>query len=131
MSNFRSNIGSSSTRRRIATVIAIIGLVLVASQLARRWPRNVEVAYSLDPGVTEVDVDYLQEGGAVASARFRQPDAKTAVISHTVRLQPGEYQARIRVYRSDGQGIEHLRVLLVPSEGLTRFDLKEAPSRSE
>jgi hypothetical protein len=131
MSGLRSNIGPSSTKRRVATAVAVLGVILVGSQLARVWPRNVEVSYALDPGVIEVDVDYLQEGEAVASARFRQPDPKTTVVRHTVRLQPGEYQARITVYRSDGPGVEHARVLVIPAEGLTRFDLKEASTRSE
>jgi hypothetical protein len=112
-------------------VIALIGVAFVGSSLAGVWPRDVEVAYSLDPGVTELDVDYLQEGEVVASARFKQPDAKTTVVRHTVRLQPGEYQARITVYGHDGPGVEHAKVLVVPAEGLTRFDLKEATTQSE
>jgi len=131
MRDFRSNIGSSSTRRRVATVIGIIGIVFVGGQLAQRWPRTVEIAYSVDPGVIGLDVDYLQEDEAAASARFKQQDPKTTLIRHAVRLQPGEYQARMTVYRSDGRGVEHRRVLLVPSEGLTRFDLKEATTRSQ
>jgi len=112
-------------------LIALIGLVFVGSLLARRWPRSVEVAYTLDPGVTELDVDYLQEGEAVASARFKQLDAKTTVVRHTVHLQPGEYQARITAFGTDGRGSEHAKVLVVPAEGLTRFDLREATTRSE
>ena len=61
------------------------------------------MAYSVDPGVIGLDVDYLQEGEAVASARFKQQDPKTTLIRHAVRLQPGEYQARMTVYRSDGR----------------------------
>jgi len=103
----------------------------VGGQLAQRWPRTVEIAYSVDPGVIGLDVDYLQEDEAAASARFKQQDPKATLIRHAVRLQPGEYQARMTVYRSDGRGVEHRRVLLVPSEGLTRFDLKEATARSQ
>ncbi len=102
----------------------------MGSQLAGVWPRNVDVAYTLDPGVTGIDVDYLQEGKAAASVRFRQPDAKTTLVRHTVRLEPGEYRARITVYRSDGGGVEHAKVLVVPTDGLTRFDLREATLRS-
>jgi len=131
MRDLGSNIGPSSTRRRIATVIALIGVLFVGSLLARVWPRSVEVAFALDPGVTKVDVDYLQEGEAVASARFKPPDVKNSIIRHTVRLQPGEYHARITVYLLDGRGVEHAKVLVVPAEGLTRFDLKEATTRSE
>jgi hypothetical protein len=118
-------------RRRIATAISVVGIVLVGSHLARVWPRTVEVAYTLDPGIVAVDVDYLQDGEAAASARFRQPDAKTTAVRHTVRLQPGEYQARIAVYRADGPPIEHTRMLIVPADGLTRFDLKQSTIRSE
>ena len=112
-------------------MIAVIGIVLVGGQLARRWPRTVEIAYSIDPGVIELDVDYLQEDEAVASARFNQQEAKTTLIRHSVRLQPGEYQARMTVYGSDGRGVEHRQVLVVPAAGLTRFDLKEATTRSQ
>jgi hypothetical protein len=131
MSDLGSNIGPSSTKRRIATLIALVGVIFVGSLLARVWPRDLQVAYSLDPGVTELQVDYLQEGQAVASARFKQPDAKTTVARHTVRLQPGKYEVRITVYGPDGRGVEHAKVLVVPAKGLTRFDLKEATARSE
>jgi hypothetical protein len=112
-------------------VVALIGVIFVGNLLARVWPRSVEVVFTLDPGVTEVDVDYLQGGEAVASARFKQPDTKTTVVRHSVRLQPGEYQLRITVYRTDGPGVEHAKVLVVPAKGLTRFDLKETTTRSE
>ena len=129
--DYRLNIGPSSTKSKIAAVIAFIGVVFVGSQLAGVWPREVEVAYTLDPGVIEVDVDYLQKGEAVVSARFRQPDTKATIVRHTVRLRPGEYQVRITVYEADGPGVEHVRRLVVPAEGITRFDLKEATTRSE
>ena len=91
----------------------------------------MEIAYSIDPGVIELDVDYLREDEAVASARIKQPEANNTLIRHSVRLQPGEYQARMTVYRSDGRGVEHRQVLVVPAAGLTRFDLKEATTQSQ
>jgi hypothetical protein len=118
-------------KRRIAAVIAVIGALVVGNHLASIWPRELEVAYSIDPAVAEVDVDYLQEGDAVASVRFKQSDAKSTIIRHAVRLQPGEYELRITLYSADGQGVEQQRRLQVPAEGLTRFDLKETTERSE
>ena len=112
-------------------MIALIGAAVVGSSLARVWPRDVEVAFSLDPAVTELDVDYLEEGEAVASARFMPAAGKTPVVRHVVRLQPGEYQARITVYGPDGRGVEHAKVLVVPADGLTRFDLTEVTIGSE
>ncbi|MFW2386726.1 MAG: hypothetical protein ACN4G0_00195 [Polyangiales bacterium] len=118
-------------KRRIATLIAVVGAVIVGNQLAGVWPRDVEVAYTVDSTVDAIDVDYLQEGVAAASARFEQSEPKTSVIRHTVRLQPGEYQARIILYGPDGNGAEHVRRLLIPSDGLTRFDLRGTAERAE
>lgn len=118
-------------KRRIGTLVAVLGAIVVGAQLASVWPREVGVAYMVDPGVTGIDVDYLQEGDAVASARFKQSDSRNTVIRHEVRLQPGEYQVRIVLHATDGQGFEQFRLLRVPADGLTRFDLKEATKRSE
>lgn len=131
MSGFGTNIGPSSTRRRIAAVVAVIGLLVVGNHLASIWPRDVEIAFTIDTDVTGIDVDYVQEGDAVASVRFTQPPEKSAVLRHTVRLQPGEYRARIVVYSADGSGVEHQRRLRVPAAGENRFDLKRSAKRSE
>ena len=112
-------------------MIAIIGAIVIGNHLASIWPRDLEVAYTVDPDVAEIDVDYLQEGDAVASVRFKPSDAKSKVIRHTVRLQPGEYEARIVLRSSDGRGIERKRKLLVPAAGLTLFDLKGKSPPSE
>ncbi len=131
MSGLKTIIGPSSIKRRIATLIAVIGLLVVGNHLASIWPRDVEIAYTVDADVTGIAVDYLQEGDAVASLRFTRPDAKSTVVRHTVRLQPGAYEARIILYSPDGSGVEHRRRLQVPAAGLKRFDLKEATKRSE
>ena len=131
MTDHRSNIGSSSSRRRIAAVVALIGVAFVGSKLVNVWPRNVEVAYEVGPAVEEVDVDYLQAGVAVASVRFNQPDEKTPVFSHIVRLQPGEYQIHVTLYGQNASVIEEVRKLSVPTAGVTRFDLSDATAQSE
>lgn len=115
----------SALRRRIATVVALIGLAVVAGHLARAWPRETEVMYEVDADVVQMDVDYLKEGEAVASTRFKRPSDGTPVFRHTVRLQPGQYHAEITAYGVDGRGVEHRRVLIVPARGTTRFDLRE------
>jgi len=118
-------------KRRIATLVAVVGAVVVGNHLAGVWPRDVEVAYTVDSTVDAIDVDYLQEGVAAASARFQQSKPKTTVVRHTVRLQPGEYQARIILYGPDGNGSEHARRLVVPADGLTRFDLRGGAEKAE
>ena len=127
MSELRSNIGSSSTRRRIAAAVALVGVAWVGAHLVRAWPRTVEVAYVPGPEITAVDVDYLIDGEAVRSVRFRRTDGDASDLRDTLRLPPGEYQAQITLYRDEGPAVEVLRTLLVPAAGLTRFDLRAPP----
>jgi hypothetical protein len=125
------NIRPSSTKRRIASAVAVLGAILVASQLAGIWPREVEVEYLLDGQIRAVEVDYVQAGETVSSARFSRAALGGSDVRHRVRLQPGEYQALITVYRADGTGVEQSRTLIVPIEGLTRFDLREPTGGSD
>jgi hypothetical protein len=131
MTNYRSNIGSSSTRRRVATLIAVIGFAFVGSRLASVWPRNVEIAYDVGSMVEELDVDYRQAGDLVASVRFDQPAQKVAIFRHVVRLRPGEYQIHITLYGRDRSATEERRRLSVPATGVTRFELRGATKRAD
>ena len=80
----------------------------------------------------KLDVDYLDGEEAVVSARFKQPDSKTTVFRHIVRLQPGEYRALVPLHWTEGPATERTRRLVVPAEGVVRFDLREEiPKRSE
>ena len=117
--------GPSPTRKRLATIVAVVGLAVVGGQLARVWPRDVEVAYQPGPRTLRVDVDILQDGEAVVVARFNRAAGDGSTFAHTVSLPPGEYRVHITVYGHDRGGIEHSRLLIVPTDGLTRFDLRE------
>lgn len=118
------NIITPAIRRRIATVIAIVGIAFVASRLGRAWPRSVEVAYAVPASVGELDADYLQSGAAVASVRFRQLSENSGGFRHVVSLRPGAYRVHITLYGRDGSAVEHVRDLSVPTSGVTRFDLR-------
>ena len=120
-----------SSRRRIATVVAVVGVLVVGDRLVRAWPREVRVAYEVGPDVEDLAVDYLQDEAAVSSVRFRRPDGKPAVFEHAVRLQPGAYQLHITLYGRDTPAIEEVRGLTVPTDGLARFDLRDAAPPSE
>ena len=124
------NIGSKSTRRRIATVIALIGMVVVGTRLADVWPREATVAFVVHPQVVELAVDYLRGGEAMASARFRRPAGEPPFFQHTLRLSPGRYQVHVTQYGPGAVRIEEVRALLVPKKGVTRFDLREATDES-
>ena len=63
------------------------------------------------------------------AGRFDRPDGETRRFRHSVRLQPGEYGVRIIVYAAEAPAFEDSRRLTVPTEGLTRFDLRGARPR--
>lgn len=106
-------------------VVAIIGIVVVGGRLARAWPRDVDVAYRAASEVTALDVDIVLDGEAVKSARFFRTARDQKDFFHTVTLPPGEYEARITVFGPEGEGVEYLRVLSVPTAGITRFDIRD------
>lgn len=130
MTSSRSILGSLSSRR-LATVVAIVGIAFVGRHLASVWPRDLGIAYEVDPEVERLDVDYLQEGEAVASVRFVQRGEESPVFHDTVRLQPGEYQIHITLHGPRDTAATETRRLVVPTEGLTRIDLKSETLRSE
>ena len=130
MTSSASILGSVSSRR-LATVVAIVGVAVVGTQLASVWPRDVSIAYELSPEVERLHVDYLQEGEAVASVRWAQGSAKAFVFRDTVRLQPGEYQIHITLYGPQNRATTTRRPLHVPSAGVTRIDLKHDTRQSE
>lgn len=130
MTGLDQNIGPSSTRRRVAAIVALIGILFVGSRLARAWPREVTIVYEVGPAVTELHLDYLQQNAAVSSARLQPSRPNSGVFRHTVRLQPGDYRVHITLY-GGGAAAQAVRGLSVPSVGLTRIDLKEASRESE
>ena len=130
MTSSPSILGSVSSRR-LATVVAIVGVAVVATQLASVWPRDVSIAYELSPEVERLHVDYLQEGQAVASVRWARGARKASVFRDTVRLQPGEYQVHITLYGPPERATTQVRRLRVPNEGVTRIDLKHETWQSE
>ena len=130
MTSSRSIWGSLSSRR-LATVVAIVGIAFVGRHLASVWPRDLSVAYEVAPEVERLDVDYLQEGEAVASVRFAKRAEDSPVFRDTVRLQPGEYQVHLTLYGARDEAATALRRLVVPTHGLTRIDLKNETFRSE
>ena len=110
--------------RRVASLIALIGIAVVAGYMGKVWPRNVAVRYLFPPDVARFDVDYTLEGEAMLSARFVTEGQATGSLSHELELQPGQYEARITVYDAAGVGVMVTRPLVVPADGEVRFDLR-------
>jgi hypothetical protein len=110
--------------RRVASLIALIGIAVVAGYMAKVWPRKLAVRYLFPPDVARFDVDYTLEGEAMLSARFVTEGHETGSVSHELELQPGEYEAEITVYDAAGVGVVVTRPLIVPTDGEVRFDLR-------
>ena len=111
--------------RRLAGIVALVGVAFVGTRMVGAWPRDVEIRYEFDPeAVRRLHVDYTLEGDAMVSARFRTTDSDRGMLGHTVRLPPGRYDAEITVYDASGKGTSHTRVLAVPPDGEVRFDLR-------
>jgi len=119
-----------STRRRIATLIAVIGVFVVGSTLADAWPRETSIIYDVGPEVGELDVDLVQHGEAMSSVRFRRPPESRQWFSHAPRLRPGNYQLHITMRERDGSAFEDVRTLRVPTDGPIRFNLHSGPPES-
>ena len=115
---------AQTLRRRIAVVVALVGVAVVGGQMARTWPRQEAVLYQLRPDVTRLEVDYLLNEEAVVSVRYNREPTETRPIRHVFTGQPGRYDVRITTYQSDGRSTEHHRLLVVPAEGEVRFDLR-------
>jgi len=131
MTGLPPNIGPSSSRRRIATLVAAIGVAFIGSRLAQVWPRDVEVVYEVGPEVRELDVDYVQGGEAVSSVRFARTAQELPFFSHMLRLQPGKYQIQVTLYARDGSATARAKWLTVPSAGVTRLDFRDATGSPE
>lgn len=110
--------------RRVASLVALIGIAVVAGYMVKVWPRKLAVRYLFPPDVARFDVDYTLEGEAMLSARFVTEGHETGSLSHELELQPGEYEAQITVYDADGIGVLVSRPLIVPADGEVRFDLR-------
>ncbi|MEO0325372.1 MAG: hypothetical protein AAF447_20620 [Myxococcota bacterium] len=133
MSEFadRARAWLGANRRRVARLVAVVAVLLVAGQLAGAVPRATDLRFEVDGGTTELDVAYLHlddEGGAeeLQSVRFGGPGGVPSLVRHEVELSPGRYRARAVVRRGrDAREVE--RVFEVPAPGVVRLDLRAQP----
>lgn len=102
-------------------LVAVVGVAFVGTRLARAWPREVAVQYRT--ASPRLDVDVVQDGEAVSSARLMRAAGAPEEFAHTLSLPPGDYDLELTTYAPNGEAIAEQRTLSVPAEGLVRFDL--------
>ncbi len=112
-------------RGRLARVVAIAGVLVVASTLMPIFPREVELRYDLGPmhaSVTGLELVYQQGDLDVASARFGFGEEGPRLVPHQLRLAPGRYEVRATVETPAG-GLRYLRQFEVPAGHEVRLEL--------
>lgn len=119
-------------RQRLARLVGMLAVLLVAGQLAGAMPRATDVRYEVGEGQRELRVAYLgEDGDEVKGVRFGGPRGVPALVRHEVELSPGRYRIEA-VLRGAGQARLVERALEVPAEGVVRIDLREdEPPRTE
>ncbi len=114
-------------RRRLATLVALVGVVLVGTKLSGAVPRDVAIEYRLGEhrDVEEVRIAYVLNGEEVIGVRFEGPGAR---LSHEVSLAPGRYRIEALVREAGAQRVVR-RALRVPAAGVVTIDLSRGPRR--
>jgi hypothetical protein len=107
-------------KQRIARLVGLGGVLLVASQLLRAAPRDVEVDLKLGPAhrqFVEVRVAYVQQGEEVHGVAFKFPDGAPGLLHHSVHLPAGEFEVHTELRPPHGRAIASIGRLQAPSDG--------------
>jgi hypothetical protein len=112
-------------RKRIARVVAVLGVALVGAHLVSTLPREVEIRYDLGGDhrrATEIHLSYLVEGDEMKGVRFHYAHGAPKVVRHRLDLAPGAYRVVASLHGPDLSRTLQ-RDLEVPAEGVIRIDL--------
>lgn len=114
-----------TNRKRLARLVAVAGVALLAIHMGSNLPRQVDVRYAVGEdhgGVTEARIAYLSEGEEMKGVRFHYAHGAPRVVPHRVELPPGEYAVV-----ADLRGPSVRRTVRtrfeVPSDDVVRIDL--------
>lgn len=120
----------SRLRRRFASLVGLVGLLVVGGVIFEQVPRPVELAFELGDeaaGLRDVDVRYLHDGDEVAGFRRHSDTGFARFLQHEVELSPGRYEilAALRGERA-GEEIDRQvqRAFRVPADGVVTIDLR-------
>jgi hypothetical protein len=113
-------------RRRLAPLVLVGGVLLVAGPLSEATPRatNIRVELAEPQQVREVTLSVLDAGEAVVGVRLAYERGAPERIEEALELPAGRYELRVDVTRAAGADEERtVRALEVPSEGTVVIDL--------
>ena len=101
-------------------MIGLAGILLVASQLLRAAPRDVDVELKLGPDhdrFVELRVAYVQQAEEIHGVAFKFPNGAPERVRHTVQLPAGEFEVHTELRTSSGPILANIGRLQAPSEG--------------
>lgn len=116
-------------RKRLATLVLVLFLALVAITITDAIPRETRVDVPLGQEharVTEARVDYVQDDEAVHSVTLRWPHGAPASFRHTLDLSPGDYEVSVVLIERDGRQRHLTGRLRAPADGVVRLALEES-----
>lgn len=114
------------TRKRVATLVAVLGLAVVGAQFLGATPRKVDVRFALGSAhehVTDARIVYRRDddGAAVKGTRVHYEEGAPRTVRDTVQLPPGRYRVEARL-RGPNLRREVEQRLEVPHDGPVRLE---------
>ncbi|MEZ4329716.1 MAG: hypothetical protein R3B40_31080 [Polyangiales bacterium] len=112
-------------RTRLARVVAVVGVLVVASRFLPVIPREVQLRYDLGPGhqaVSGLELVYQDGDDDLSSARFGFGEEGPRLVEHAVSLAPGHYDVRATLTGAFGSQ-RFVRHFEAPADGVVRIEL--------
>jgi hypothetical protein len=108
-------------KARIARLIGMGGVLIVASVLIRGAPRTVDVEIELGPlhrQFVELRIAYVHEGQELHGALFAFPNGAPGSLKHSVQLPAGDFEVHTQLRPEHGKILASVGRLHAPSDGL-------------
>ena len=113
-------------RQRLARLVLIGGVALVAASVLPSVPREQAVEFALGPGhaqVVELSVAYTLDGEEFKGVRFGFPQGAPERVLHRVSLPAGQFVLHCSVRERGGAARSVTLRLDSPADGVVRFRL--------
>ena len=107
-------------KQRIARLVGLAGVLIVASLLFKGAPRKVDVEFDIGPGhrnFVEIRVAYVQGGEELHGVQLSFPEGVPGSVQHTVQLPEGEFEVHTELRPQHGPTVASVGRLRAPSDG--------------
>jgi hypothetical protein len=115
-------------RQRLARLLAVAGVLVVALLLGPKVPQPLEVELELPKThreLVEVRVSYVQAGEELVGARLAFPDGAPSTVRHTAKVPSGDVEVHAQALRADGRAVSAIAYAKSPTDGTLVIRLAE------